>query len=162
MAVERRFGAMDRAAEREWRVTPRRAAEEPPIGELVKGLAEDAGELVRQEIALAKIEMRETVSSMAKDGRSVAVGGAVALLGGLALTAFLIVLLGDAVFGDNYWLSSLIVGVILLGVGWMMANRGMKDMKAHSLKPEETLRTLEEDKRWMAQERERFKRELTA
>lgn len=161
MAVERRFGAMDRAAEREWRVT-RRAAEEPPIGELVKGLADDAGELVRQEIALAKVEVRETVSTMAKDAVSVAVGGAVALLGGLALTAFLIVLLGDAVFGDNYWVSSLVVGVILLAVGWIMANRGMKDMKAHSLKPEETLHTLEEDRRWLAQERERLKRELTA
>lgn len=161
MAVERRDGEVGRAAGRR-PLTLHRGAEEPPIGELVKGLAEDAGDLVRQEIALAKLEMRETASSMMKSATSVAVGGVVALLGGMALTAFLVVLLGGPIFGGNYWLSSLIIGVIMLVVGGMMAKRALKDMKERGLKPEETLRTLSEDKRWMAREREQFKREMTA
>lgn len=136
--------------------------QEPPLGDLVKGLADDAGELVRQEIALAKTELRETVSRVSKDAVSVAVGGGIALLGALSLTAFVIVLLGDLVFGDNYWLSALIVGVVLLAIGGIVAIRAMKDLKSNGVTPDETIHTLEEDRRWAKQEARDFKRELTA
>ena len=56
-----------------------------PIGELFKRLTTDTGELIRQEAALAKAEIRETGSALAGDARDIgiAIGLAVALPAGL-------------------------------------------------------------------------------
>src|SRR3712207_5528749 len=82
---------------------------EPSLGELFKRLSGDTAELMRHEVALAKVEMREAAATLARDAAKVGVAVGLALAGVLALAAFTIVGLGDLF--NNYWLAALIVGV---------------------------------------------------
>ena len=60
--------------------------------------------------------------------------------------AFLVALL-DLVM--PLWAAALIVAVVLLGVGAIVTEMGTQKLKKTSLKPEQTIQTLEEDKAWM-------------
>jgi uncharacterized membrane protein YqjE len=133
---------------------------EAPLGDLLRRFAQDAGALVRQEIALAKLELRENLKAYAQDAAKVGIAAAVGLLGALALTAFVIVGLGDLI--DNYWLSALIVAVVLLGVAAIMVRGTLVHMRRHSIAPEETVATLKEDQQWARHEARDFKRKLKA
>lgn len=96
------------------------------IGELVKSLLAQTGELVRAEADVIKLEMQESTRVMIVDGLKAAVAAGVALLGVFSLVAFLIIALGDLLTGGahdvrGFWLSALIVGVLLSGIGGYVA-----------------------------------------
>jgi uncharacterized membrane protein YqjE len=132
---------------------------EPSIGELFRQLAQDSATLIRQEVALAKLEMRENVKSAARDMTMIVVGGAIAAVGALVLTAFLVILLGSLM--ANYWLAALIVGVLYLIVGGGLAWSNLKRLRESELKPEHTIDSLKEDKQWLQQEIREARRDLT-
>jgi len=69
--------------------------QERSIGELFGQLSQDMTLLVRQEIQLARTEMSDKLSRLATNLISVAAGGFVAYLGGLALVAAVILALRD-------------------------------------------------------------------
>lgn len=131
---------------------------EPALGDLFRQLAQDSATLVRQEMTLAKAELRENVKSVARDAAMVAVGGVLALVGALVLIAFLVVAVGDAL--DNYWLGALIVGVLFLLVGGLLAMSNLKKLKAEEVAPTRTLETLKEDKQWLQSEIKQARREI--
>jgi uncharacterized membrane protein YqjE len=135
------------------------ATTEPSLGELFKRLGADTGELIRQEMSLAKVEIRETGATLARDASKMGVAVGFALAGVLALAAFAVVGLGDAF--DNYWLAALIVGVLLLAIGGYLARSAVSDIKRRGLKPEKTVETLRDDASWAKQEGRELKRELT-
>src|SRR5688572_23711120 len=118
------------------------ASSEAPIGELLKRFGQDAGTLVKQEITLAKLELRESVKSLAKDAGKIGVAAGLALFGAFAFLAFVIAGLGDLI--NNYWLSALIVAVLLLGAAAILARGAMANMKNNDLAPQETLQTLKD------------------
>ena len=132
---------------------------EPSLGELFTRLTADTGELVRQEVALARAEMRQVGATVARDGAKVGVAFGLALAGALAVTAFLVIALGDVL--DNYWLGALLVGVVLLAVGGFLAKSAVNDVKRRGLVPAETVDSLREDAAWAKQEAGAVKRELT-
>ena len=132
---------------------------EPPLAELLKRLTTDAGDLVRAEVALAKAELRQTGATLARDGAKIGAALGLALAGALALVAFLVLGLG-AMF-DNYWLSALIVGVVLLAIGGFLARNAVNDVKQRGIMPTATLETLREDARWAKEEARQVKQELT-
>ena len=134
------------------------AGSEVPIGELLKRFGQDAGTLVKQEITLAKLELRESARSLAKDAGKIGVAAGLALFGGIALLAFVIMGLGDLI--DNYWLSALIVSVLLLGAAAVLLRGAMGRMKRNSLAPQETIATLKEDQRWAKREVQDLKQSL--
>ena len=125
-------------------------AGEPALGDLFRQLAQDSATLVRQEMALAKAELKSNVKSAARDAVMVAVGGILALVGVTVLIAFLVVAVGDAL--DNYWLGALIVGVLFLLVGGILAMSSLKKLKNEDVAPTRTLETLKEDKQWLQSE----------
>jgi hypothetical protein len=130
----------------------RRPTEERSIGELFGELSQDMGLLVRQEAQLAKTEMQAKLSKVTADLVSLAAGGTVALVGGLALTAFLILLLIDPI-GLKPWLSALIVGLVFGIVGWMMLQRGLKNLKQTDPTPRRTVDTIKDDIEWAKEQR---------
>jgi uncharacterized membrane protein YqjE len=132
---------------------------EPSIGELLKRLTSDTSDLVRQEVNLARTELRQAGGTLAEGGTKIGIGAGLALAGVLALTAFLILALGDLL--NNYWLSALIVGVVLLGVGGAMARGAIADVKRRGVLPTESVASLREDAAWAKQESREVKRELT-
>ena len=128
------------------------------IRPLLNQLAEDSGALVKQEIALAKAEMRETLARTASGATRIAIGGAVAAVAGLVLTAFLVLLLGSLL--GNYWLAALIVGVALALIGGLLAVMGVRRLKDLSVAPTQTIETLREDAQWAKREVDELKRGL--
>lgn len=143
---------------REVRNGPAPAGEEHSLGELFRELAQESATLVRQEMALAKVEMKENIRHATKDVVMIAVGGGLLLVGLLTLTAFLVAALGDLL--DNYWLGALIVGVVFAGIGGLLAMKYLGDLKNDDLKPDQTIQTLKEDKQWLQSEMQEAKREL--
>lgn len=139
--------------------TVNQASGDHRLSELFKQLGHDSTTLVKQEIALGKAEMRENMKAMGKDAAFLAMGGGVLLVGALVLTTFLVLLLGDAL--DNYWLAALIIGAIyaLAGVGLLM--KGKSNLQHEDIKPDQTIATLQEDKRWAQSEAQQVKRGLT-
>jgi hypothetical protein len=118
--------------------------QERSIGELFGQLSQDMTLLVRQEIQLARTEMTEKLSRFATNLISVATGGFVAYLGGLALVAALILAIRDLA-NISLALSALIVGAILAIVGYVMLQRGMKELKASDIAPRRTVENIKDD-----------------
>lgn len=139
--------------------TAQTPAAEPGLGELFRKLADDSGMLIRQEIALAKAEVKESMGKAVSEAVWLPVWGAVALVGALVLVAFLVVGLGAIL--DNYWLSALIVGLVFAGGGGLMAMTALKKLKAISLAPDTALQTLRQDRAWAKSELDGLKRNLT-
>jgi hypothetical protein len=129
-----------------------RTGEDRSIGELFGELSQDMALLVRQEAQLAKTEMQTKLSKVTGDLISLAAGGIVALVGGLAITATVILLLIDPI-GLKPWLAALIVGVLLGIVGWVMLQRGLKDLKRTDPTPRRTVETIKEDIQWAKEQR---------
>ena len=130
------------------------------LGELFKQLSTDTGELIRQEAALAKTEMREVGSTLARDGAKIGVAAGLGLVGAMALTAFLVITLGD-LFGDSYWLSALLVGLVALAVAAMLGRNAVSDIRSRGVKPQQTIATLREDGDWASQQARELKHDLT-
>jgi uncharacterized membrane protein YqjE len=133
---------------------------EPSIGELLRRVTNDSGELVRQEIALAKVEMRQSLSMLAQDATKASIGLGLALVGVLALATFLITGLGSLLDG-RYWLSALIIGVIFLAIGIVLARNALADIKRRGIVPDQTTESLRRDAAWAKREAGEVKRELT-
>jgi uncharacterized BrkB/YihY/UPF0761 family membrane protein len=108
--------------------------------------------LVRQEGQLAKTEMQQKLTQVTGDLVSLASGGVVALVGGLALTAAIILLLIDPI-GVKPWLAALIVGAVMGLIGWMMLQKGLKDLKRTDPTPRRTVDTIKDDIQWAKEQR---------
>jgi uncharacterized membrane protein YqjE len=120
--------------------------DERSLGELFSDLARETSTLVRQEVQLAKTEMTQKATAVGKDIGFLAVGGAVAYAGLLALIATIIIILGMA--GLPWWLAALIVTVVVLAIGGFLVQRGLTALKHETLAPEQTIQTLKEDRQW--------------
>ncbi|MBC7791420.1 MAG: phage holin family protein [Anaerolineae bacterium] len=140
-------------------VSPPRTETEHSLGDLFKRLSVDAAELLRQEADLAKVEIRETGATLARDAAKLSVAFAMGLAGVLSFAAFLVVALGDLL--DNYWLGALVVAVAFLGTSGVLLKSALNDIKRRGLKPQETIGTLREDVDWARSEVKELKRELT-
>jgi uncharacterized membrane protein YqjE len=121
-------------------------SERESFGELLGQLANNSAALVRDEITLAKQEMRENMKSLRSGIILTSVGALIGLLAVLTLTAAAVIALADVV-GPAY--SALIIGGALALVGGIIAMVGVGQIKRTSLKPEQTIETLEEDKEWL-------------
>lgn len=128
------------------------------LRDLVGRLGRDTSELLRGEIALAKLEMRETVTGMARDSAGLAIGLVLILGGGLALLTAIILVLGNLI--GAYWASALIVAVALLGIGALVAFSALGRIRRREIAPKETIESLREDKEWAADEARELRREL--
>lgn len=118
--------------------------QERSIGELFGQLTQDLGLLVRQEAQLAKTEVQAKVTRATGDLVNLATGGVVALMGALALTAAVILLLVDPV-GLKPWLAALLVGAVMAGIGYVMLKGGLRDLKRIDPAPRRSVESIKED-----------------
>jgi hypothetical protein len=118
--------------------------QERSIGELFGQLTQDLSLLVRQETQLAKTEIQEKISRASRDLVALAAGGIVTLIGGFAITAAIILLLVDPV-GLAPWLAALLVGAVLALGGWLMLQKGLRDLKTVDPAPRRTVESVKED-----------------
>jgi xanthine/uracil permease len=76
----------------------------------------------------------------------IAVGGLVAYAGLLAILAAIII--GLATAGLAWWLSALVVGIVVALIGGALVQRGLAALKHADLAPRQTMQTLKEDTQW--------------
>lgn len=139
------------------RVSDPAAIPGPPFGprsgsvlDLMQALTNETKTFMRQEIALAKTELSEKVGRMAREGASVGIGGFVAyaaaivmLLGLGFLVAWAIHLAGiESLFAS--FLGLLGIGLLVLGIGGVLALQGLAGLRKESITPERTVHTLQE------------------
>jgi hypothetical protein len=118
-----------------------------PLDELLKRLASETGTLVRQEIALARAEMREKTKAGSAGAAMVGGGAVVALMAAGALTAMLILALATAMPG---WLAALIVAVLFAIGAALLVRSGITAIKrAMPPVPETSIERAKEDVRWV-------------
>ena len=116
------------------------------IGELFAELTRETVTLVRKEIQLAKAEMTQKASRVGKNVGFLVAGGIAAYTGLLAVIAGVILLLGLVI---PYWLSALIVGLVIIAIGAFLALKGINTLRNESPAPRETVETLKEDREWL-------------
>ena len=117
-----------------------------PIGELMRELANQTTTLVKQELELAKAEVREKGKRAGVGFGMWGAAGVAALLALGAFTAFLILVL-DEVMPD--WLAALIVAAVYGAIAAVLYYQGREKVEeAGSPVPEQTVETLKEDVQW--------------
>jgi hypothetical protein len=131
---------------REFDRRPEENLQRESFGELLGQLANNSAALVRDEIELAKQEMSEKVGVLRSGVIVVVVGSIISLIAILTLTAAAVIGLANLV-GPGY--SALIIGGALGIIGGITAFVGLGEIKRTSLKPKQTIETLEEDKQWL-------------
>ncbi|RPH46238.1 MAG: phage holin family protein, partial [Planctomycetota bacterium] len=113
----------------------------------------DVGNLVRQEIDLARCELAEKAEEAKGGVARVGLGGGLAFIGALVLA-------GAAVLGLTFvlqrWMetlpamavSALAVGIVLAGAGLVLLKSGTRSLSPEHLVPRRTLDSIKEDARW--------------
>lgn len=120
--------------------------EEQSLGSIVSRISDDFSQLVRQEIALAKIEAKE-------EGKKA--GIAAGMLGGAALAGWMAALFASATLMwaldksmDLTWATLIVTAVWAIAAG-VLAVTGRKKIQQLNPKPEQTIQTLKEDAEWL-------------
>src|SRR5262245_33612294 len=113
------------------------------FGELLSELANTSAGLVRDEITLARQEMREKASSLRSGILVMSAALILVLIALQTLTAAVIIALTTTVGATN---AALIVGSVLAVIGASLALVGLRKIKRTSLRPRQTIESLEEDR----------------
>lgn len=124
---------------------PRRDVREESVGSLVREVAADVSKLVRQELELAKAELKQ-------DARRA--GKATGLLSGAGVAGWLVLLFASlaAMWGlaeamHVGWAALIVAGVWAV-VAALMYVVGRRQLQQVEPVPEQTVETLKEDARW--------------
>jgi uncharacterized membrane protein YqjE len=117
-----------------------------PIGELLRQLSQETTTLVRQELELAKAEVREKGRKAGPGIGMVGAAGVAGLLALGALTAFLILALDGAM---PNWAAALIVAAVWGAIAAALYFFGREKVKeAGPPVPEQTVESVKEDVEW--------------
>lgn len=119
---------------------------ERSLGELFATLGTQLGQLIHQEVALARTEMTANVSRIGRNSALIGAGGAVLYLAGFAAVIALIALLAQ--LGLDVWVAALVIAIVIGGIGLAMIQGGRSQLKASSLAPTRTIATLKDDAEW--------------
>jgi hypothetical protein len=119
------------------------------VGSLVRGILNDMRTLIREEIALARVELREQAGRAKAAAFSFGIAAGALAFGGIFL--LIAIALGIAtLLGWPAWTGFLIVAILLLIGGSIMLASGRRQVSTLHAVPEETVTTLKENSEWIA------------
>jgi hypothetical protein len=119
---------------------------ETSVGEIIGNISNDLSTLFRQEVELAKAEVKQEA---AKAGKAAGMLGAAGYAGHLTLVLLsfaLVFALGNVM---DYGWAALIVGAVWGIVAAVLAVNGRKKLKTVDPVPHRTVGTLKEDAQWL-------------
>jgi Putative Actinobacterial Holin-X, holin superfamily III len=116
------------------------------VGELVSGIAQDLSTLMRQELDLAKAEIRQEASKAGKAAGALGGAGIAGWMVALFLSFTLLYLLDSAI--DAGW-AALIVALIWAVIGAVLFVIGRNRLKSVDPTPHRTVETVKEDVEWL-------------
>jgi len=119
------------------------AASDRSLGQIIKDLTADFSTLFRSEIALLKLEVKDTVTKLGV-GIGMFAGSLVFALCGIAFL-FVTIVLGLVALGIPAWLSSLIVPVVLFVGAGVLALMGKKRFSAVKFVPADSVDNIKAD-----------------
>ena len=115
------------------------------VGELLGEVTSDLSKLMRQEVALAKVELKEEAAKAGKAGGLLGGAGAVGYLVLVFLSLALMFALDDAMgIGWAALLTAAILGIVA-GILFVLGRSRLEQVNP---KPEQTVETLKEDVQW--------------
>jgi hypothetical protein len=123
----------------------RDSVDDASLGELFSSLTSDLSQLMRSEMELARVEIREEASKAGKAAGMLAGAAVAALIALILLTSAAAWGLAEIV--DAGW-AFLIVGVVIGAVAAVLARSGRNKLAEVSPVPDQTVDTLKEDARW--------------
>jgi uncharacterized membrane protein YqjE len=115
------------------------------IGELFSELANESALLIRQEVALAKVELTQKANRVGRNVGYLVLGGAVAYGALLALLATIIILLASVM---AWWIAALVVAVLVGIIAAVLISKAWAALKNTDVAPRQTVETLKEDAQW--------------
>jgi hypothetical protein len=123
------------------------------VSSLVGGILNDAQQLMRQEVALARREIHEEVNKAKTAAASVAVGGVTLFLGEISLcfaVVYLIYWLTN-VTNEHFplWACFAIVGAVLVAAGVALLYLARTKVQDINLVPPQTAETMRENVQWI-------------
>lgn len=130
--------------------------EERSLGDLFSELATETSTLVRQEVALAQVELTQKATRVGKQVGYLVVGGAVGYAALLVILSALIIALTQLIASITHWeiitsawIAALIVAAIVGGVAFVLITGALATLKKTDLAPRETIESVKEDAQWI-------------
>lgn len=122
------------------------AAEERSVGQLIGEISDDLSTLFRQEVELAKSELKQEASKAGKAAGFLGAAGFAGYLAVLLLSFALVYALANVM---DLGLAALIVAVLWGAAGAVLYVNGRKKLRGVDPMPRRTVETLKEDARWL-------------
>jgi hypothetical protein len=129
---------------------------EPSTVSLVRGIINDIGDLIRQEMRFARTEFRTDLRKSREAVTVLALGIGTAVLGVFLLAVMLVFLLhwltapaGTDPAGVPLWGCFGIVSAVFLATGAALVWMGYQKFESFNPLPDETARTVKENVEWM-------------
>lgn len=120
--------------------------DERSIGDLFTELAAETGTLVRQEVALAQVELTAKATRVGKNIGFLAIGGAVGYAAVLAILA-------GVILGLSYlmpaWIAAILVGGVVGVAAFVLISSALTEIRKTNITPEETVDSIKEDAQWL-------------
>ena len=123
---------------------------------LVTGIIDDLQELIKQNLALFKVEVREDFKKTKEAAGALGVGVGLAAVGALHLTLMLVFLLwwafdsaARSAPGLPLWVCFAIVGGVFPGVGAALTFKGKKKLDSFNPLPDQSAEALKENVQWI-------------
>lgn len=121
---------------------------DPSLATLLSGIIGDAQELVRQEIALTRQEVREEISTAKDAAIALTVAGTILAIGGGFLLITLALALADLLDWPS-WGGFGVVGLVAAVVGAVMLIPARQRLQEVHPIPERTVETMKENIEWI-------------
>jgi uncharacterized membrane protein YqjE len=128
------------------------------LGALVNGVISDVQNIVRNEVRLAQVELKQEAGTLT----GAAAMGVVAALAGLV--GFILLMIGVSLLLAQWlddWLAFVIGGVALFLIAGVLAMTAKSRVSAANLKPERTIDSLQQDKAWAQDQAQSLKENQT-
>ncbi|MEY4700948.1 MAG: hypothetical protein RL326_1135 [Pseudomonadota bacterium] len=116
---------------------------------LLRGIVEDTQKLLRQEIALARVEVTEDAIRARDAAMGISLGAVTGALSFVFMCFACVYLLVSYQPNLPVWGAYAIVAAILAVASWIFAARGMRKVREIRGVPQETVDSLREGLQWM-------------
>lgn len=120
--------------------------DERPVSLVLQDILRNLQEMVRSEVRLAKVEIRDEARRVVSSGVWIAAGVAGALSAWIFLLWTVAYLLATRM---SMWAATLVIAVVMLAVASVLITGGIRRVKRIQPIPERTVQSVKENLAWM-------------
>jgi len=122
---------------------------EVSLTQLVSGIITDAQELLKQQLALIRQEVKEDFHKTKEAGLALLGGAVIALVGGILLCLMLVYLLSWAAPDLPLWICFGLVGAPIAALGGALVYTGIAKFRSFNPLPDQSAQELKENVKWI-------------